>query len=184
MHTGTKEDFLSYIKESGSPFLIGLGIFIFAMGLFSLTVVDSAITLIFAAFFIVLGIFLIYLTINASKKFKSDIQKAEESGEMNWILNDFFQSYPLVDDNIRLGQVYIFGKKKGYPIRYSEIKKVYQYVRKRNFIESSRELRADLHSGQTIPLCDLKLRGKSDEDVARIMGFIRHKNPHVHLGYK
>ena len=79
---------------------------------------------------------------------------------------------------------YIFGKKKGRPVSYGEIVKVYQHIHKRNFIENSRQLHAVVNGGSICTLCDLKLHGKSDEDVAKIMGYIRYKNPNVHLGYK
>ena len=51
-------------------------------------------------------------------------------------------------------------------------------------MEDSRHLEAVLTNGTTCILCDLKTGGKSDEDVSKIMGYIRQQNPRVHLGYK
>lgn len=188
MSTFSKDDLLKYIKASffspamelGVFFLFGTVILIFIVCFMEFSALGIVFTLVAGA----VSAILIRSAVLSSKKFTDYIRNAETSGEMGIILGDFSQSYSMVKDNIRLGRRYIFGKKQGRPVKYSEITKVYQSIHKTNFVEDSRQLNAVLSDGETRTLCNLMIRGKSDEDLARIMGFIQHQNPGVHLGYK
>lgn len=188
MSTFSKDDLLKYIKASFfSPEMVGGVVLLLAafMSIFIICFIEfSALGIVFALVLGVVGAILIRSAALSSKKFTDYIQNAETSGEMGMILGDFSQSYSMVKDNIRIGRRYIFGKKQGRPVKYSEITKVYQSIHKTNFVEDSRQLNAVLSDGETRTLCNLMIRGKSDEDLARIMGFIQHQNPGVHLGYK
>lgn len=184
MQTSTKEDLINYIKESRTSLTVLGAFFLLASGFMGyLAVMVDPFIGFFALFGIGCSILLIWSGHSSSQKFAAYIQDAESSGKLQELLNDFSRSYSMVGDNIRLGSKYIYGKKKGRPVSYSEIRKVYQYRHRTNFVEDYRQLQAVVNDGSTHILCDLKLRGKSDEDVAKIMGFIYHQNPNVHLGY-
>lgn len=189
MLQSTKEDLVKYIKVSSSPWLLVIGAVLVALGIGSLVsgaelYSSPVLSTLMCLFLAGVGIWVIWADISSVRKFKAYIQQAETSGELQVLLADFSRSCSMVGDNIRLGEKYIFGKKKGRPVSYGEIVKVYQHIHKRNFIENSRQLHAVVNGGSICTLCDLKLHGKSDEDVAKIMGYIRYKNPNVHLGYK
>lgn len=115
---------------------------------------------------------------------KKTYQAMEESGEIQRVVADFATALPLVKDQVRIGQHYIFGKKKNRIVRYEEIRQVYQHITRTYFIETERCLKYVDSRGKTRVLCNLLDRGKSDEDVMRIMLVIQAKNPGVKLGYK
>lgn len=186
MQTSTKEDLINYIKESRTSLTVLGAFFLLAsgfMGYMAIVTEPSVLGVVLSLFFAGSGILVIWSGHSSSQKFAAYIQDAESSGKLQELLNDFSHSYSMVGDNIRLGSKYIYGKKKGRPVSYNEIRKVYQYRHKTNFVEDYRQLQAVVTDGSTRVLCDLKLGGKSDEDVAKIMGFIYHQNPNVHLGY-
>ena len=191
MLTSSKEDLIGYIKKSQFQ-LLPLGAVFALMGVFMLALaIDTAGTddysfvgVILSILFLGAGIGIIWQGISSSKKFQASIQEMGSTGELQLLLADFSRSCSMVGDNVRVGERYIFGKKKGYPVSYNDISKVYQSIHKTNFIEDSRSLEAVLTNGKVCTLCDLKTGGKSDEDVSKIMGYIRQQNPRVHLGYK
>lgn len=134
--------------------------------------------------FFALAIVPAYTTFSSRRKFTDYIRYAASSGELQVLLNDFTYGQSLADDNIRLGEKYIFCRKKGRPLGYNEITKVYQAIQKTNSAENRRTLEAVLTNGKTYVLCELKKHGGSDRDVSKILGYIQQKNPNVHLGYK
>lgn len=112
------------------------------------------------------------------------VDALEKNGELGMVLYDFQTSHPLVKDKVRLGARYVYGRGCRRAVSYSDITKVYQYTHSTYFIEDQRSLQYVNAKKRTKKLCSLQLNGKSDRDVAVIMGFIRQQNPSVHLGYK
>lgn len=110
--------------------------------------------------------------------------KLEESGEYAALLADFQSAVPVLKEKVRLGYRYIYVKGKRVFVSYSDICKLYQYVHKTNHAEDRRQLHYLNPKGKKKVLCNLELSGKSDQDVLKIMTFVRAKNPSVHLGYK
>lgn len=191
MLTSSKEDLIKYIKKSQFQ-LLPLGVVFVLAGVFMLALAIntagtddySFVGVLLSLLFLGTGIATIWYGISSSKKFQTYIQEMESSGKLQLLLADFSRSCSMIGDNVRVGEKYIFGKKKGRPVSYNDISKVYQNIHKTNFVEDSRYLEAVLTNGTTCILCDLKTGGKSDEDVSKIMGYIRQQNPRVHLGYK
>ena len=189
MPTSSKEDLIGYIESSEANSLSILGAVFSGIGVFLLALVinthnSSTLGLLTSLFMLGMGIAFVGAGISSSKKFQAYIQEIESSGELYLLLADFSHSYSMVDDNVRIGEKYIFGKKAGRPASYNDISKVYQSVHKTNFVEDRRHLEAVLTNGKICTLCNLKTGGESDEDVSKIMGYIRYKNTSVHLGYK
>lgn len=189
MLTSSKEDLVGYIKDPTlrwSPIfgaaIAGLGAVLLTSGIkpFDSSVVGTIFSL--ATFFG--GCAVIWEGISSSKKFKAYIQEIESTGELQVLLADFSHSCSMVGDNVRLGEKFIFGKKKERPVGYNEISRVYENIHKTNSVEDGRHLEAVLTNGKTCVLCELKKGGQSDADVSKIMGYIRQQNPNVHLGYK
>ena len=176
----------SFMKYTSSVYIgiILIGAFFLFTGL-SYVLQESDIAIIIISLLIAAaGVGIIFSQIRNAKKIRNFVADKEQSGQLPLLLNDFAGSQSLVGDKVRVGREYIFGKKQGVPIAYSQMRQVYQYIKKKNFVENQRELRCVLENGKTVTLCQLKLRGKSDEDVSKIMAFIHYKNPGVHLGYK
>lgn len=166
-----------YLRPSAA--MIVVGIIFAAIGLLCVTVTPVA-TLVCVGF----GALMIWVGSSSRKEFNNQMKQFQESGELSRVVADYASSMPLVDGRVRLGNGYIFGKGQGQVVSYGEIRQVYQHIHKKNFVENNREMRYVDPRGKVKTLCELKLRGKSDEDVIRIMAVIKAKNPSVKLGYK
>ncbi len=116
----------------------------------------------------------------SSRFFKS----LEEQGIAAAVEADFAKAQPMRKGRILFGNNWIYKKGTARVITYSEIVQVYQFVQKTNFIESERMLKYVDTKGKTRTLCDLELRGRSDEELKQIIGMIYIKNPGIKVGYK
>ena len=133
------------------------------------------------------GIWIVWRGTSSYKKFTECMQEADFSGELQALLVDFSRSHSMMGDRVRLGEKYIFSRKGGYPVNYGQIVRIYQTIQRTNFIETQRYLSAAVDDNGACSvrvLCVLKRWGRSDEDVKKIMAFIRYKNPNVQLGYR
>ena len=112
------------------------------------------------------------------------IQKYTENGMIDRIVEEFLQAESYADGNLRLGHTHIFGKRSAAVLEYKDIKKVYQYIHRRNFVESRRALHVETMDGKVISLCRLALSGKSDEALKLILIVLLSHNPGIKLGYR
>ena len=105
---------------------------------------------------------------------------------------DFYSSLPFMNDHIRLGNEFVFGRNYCVILRYSDIRRVYQYTFKLNFVETNRELHAvDLH-GKVWRLCELEVHRMFsarknellDEQAAKVLSLMLRKNPRIAIGYR
>lgn len=187
MSTSTKGDLVKYTRGAGSFWKIALGALIafYFLYFFSVTLIKFTTAVYERLMLLILllpagyGILLVWRGVSYLRKYTVCVREAESSGEMQTVLADFSRSRSMVHNNIRLGEKYIFGKGKGYPVSYSEINKVYQSIIRRGFFESERRLNVVVNGGGTRTLCNLKLRGKSDKDMLEIVDYIRQQNPNV-----
>ena len=166
-----------------------IGIFMVAFGGFFLFVLlpdteEPTVTLLMGLFILVMGAVVIWSCISNVRSLNRLFAELEERGELDRIVEEFNRAEVLVKGKVRLGPNYIFGKGAGHLVRYENIRQVYQYVKKRNFVEVVRSLKYVDQNGKTRDLCELQLRGKSDEDVQKIILAILSKNPMVKIGYK
>lgn len=169
----------AYLQTSLIPAFIGI-----IIALFGLVSVISLGQIVASIIIVVFGAILIYSSLGSRKTMEKCMEELTASGELHAVLQDFSAATSLVNDKIRLGNTYVFGKKKDVVVRYTDIRKLYQSIKKKNFVENSRTLDYVGADGKTHTLCDLLLKGKSDEDMAKIMMVVKSKNPGVHLGYK
>ena len=105
----------------------------------------------------------------------------EKEGLLEDALEDFFVADSHINDYVRLGDTYIFGRELGSIVRYDEIRKTWQRARSRNFTESSRFLRAELKNGRVCDLTKLPTMGKGDEQLEKILNKIGSVNPKARL---
>ena len=117
-------------------------------------------------------------------KVRKSIATLESSEMLRYIETDFENAIIMRNDLVRFGKAWIFIKGKQKPLAYRDIRQVYQYVHRTNFIENERKLMYVDQNGKKGTLCKLKLRGKSDADVNRMVSIILNKNPYVKIGYR
>ncbi len=61
----------------------------------------------------------------------SQIKELKKTGEIDGVLADFESAEKHLDDEIRIGSKYVFGKKSGRVVKYEEITKVHNFIRNR-----------------------------------------------------
>jgi len=114
-----------------------------------------------------------------------DALSAEENKHnLDALYEDFASAKVLGDNNVHIGEKYIFGRRSGGYYEISDISKVYQYIHKTNFVEDKRILRAELGSGGTVALFGLHLKGQDDALLLDAISMIVAINPKVKVGYK
>lgn len=111
-------------------------------------------------------------------------KKLERDRQLQAAAEDFDRAISMRKDRIRFGKNWIFMKGSIRLLRYEEIVRIYQYVHKTNFIENQRQIKYVGTDGKTRTMCNLRLRGKSDEEVKRLIGLIYSKNPNIQIGYR
>lgn len=173
----TKDVLIKYLSPASSLSMFGVAIVLFGFFLlFSLGL---------PAIIVILGGFLFTSNDSTTKKgLDQQITRLQASGELSAVLEDFSASKQMVQDKIRIGNKYLFGKGQGQVVRYRDIQQLYQYVFKQNGAEGSRQLRYIGTDGKMHTLCELLPGDKSKDDVVQIMTIVKSKNPAVQLGYK
>ena len=86
-----------------------------------------------------------------------------------------------MNNNVRVGESYIFGKKSGKLIKYSDIDCAHHFVRKNNYYKVNRFIEIFTFDGSRIKLC--KVSG-TDDNVSccdEIINTITQKNPNVKM---
>ena len=105
---------------------------------------------------------------------------------------DFSSAIPFLNDRIRLGNRYIFGRNFCVVLRYSDIHRIYQYVRRVHLTERNRELHAVDNSGKVWSLCKLKVHSEflpmknkiSDKELIEVLSFMLYKNRKIVIGHQ
>lgn len=100
------------------------------------------------------------------------------------IERDFEYAVSMRDDRVRFGEYYIYIKRSGRLLKYSEITQVYQYVHKTNFVEDERALKYVDTNGKHRKMCKLELRDNSNAELSMMVSMILKKNPYVKVGYR
>ena len=98
------------------------------------------------------------------------------------VLKDFSTAAVFLKGNLKLGTYYVYCK-NSRPVRYEQIDKAYQQVNKRNGAETNRFLILQDGQGKQLASANLQLKGKSDHELSVILGYLKQKNPGIHLGY-
>lgn len=175
-----KAEFLKYYNATGSTaLLLVLGTIFLGFGIFACIIAPSPLIILF---FMGMGIFMIGTAISISRKSKAYIRGIEQSGEMNIIVADFAQAAPQFSGNMKLGSRYVFCK-NSRPVRYQQIHKAYQQVNKSNGMETNRFLILEDAGGRVLGSVALRLKGRSDDNLAYVMSYLKSNNPFLQLGY-
>ena len=133
-----------------------------------------------------LVVFLIMLAVSLIPQLVTmgKMKKLAEDPNLPAMEQDFRMAQPLRKGKVRFGRYWIFVKGRRAPVMYAEIRQVYQFIQRTNFIESARTLRYVDTKGRTKDLCKLDLRGKSDAEVRQMFQMILARNPGVKIGYR
>ena len=175
----------SYIAGSSGMLLIGL--FFAGFGMMGFFVdMDNALGLMLMMFGFA-AIFLIIFFVS-----KSNLSKLIEQYEAQYgadvLSKDFSAAHSLLNDKIRLGDDWLYGRKTGTLVRYEQIKKIYIYIHRTNGAEDRRALKIETADGKARELCLIPTTGfvnkQNHPDVETVIKVLLIKNPNVHIGYK
>ena len=184
MGYASKEALLEYTEKKGLNILtpiLGVGGILLGILLFNTSVMGVLCTLLLGGS----GVYLLFSDPTGKSSYKKYLDTAASTGELQRMLNDFASSKSLADDRIRLGAEYIYGKKMGRPLSYSELRKVYPYVVTGS--GCARFLKGITADGQEHNLCEFIVKTSQKDphpDESYIYQVILSKNPNVYLGYK
>lgn len=175
-------EFKKYTSGYGIVFKFLIGLFAFYIVFFAVILRDSSIDVVLSAMsFPIIGILLtIIITKMLNKRF---LKKIEDSGCADLIYSDFSTATSMRKDLVRFGNTWIFIKNKRKILKYDEITRVYQYIKRVNFVENERALKYVDSNGKHRVLCSLQLRGKSDEELNMMIALILSNNRNVAIGY-
>lgn len=183
MSYASKEALMEYTQgNSTNSSLKVFGGISFIVGLVSLA---TPLGIVLSLFFIVAGVYLFFTGFSGDSSYKKFLKIASSTGELQRILNDFATSRSMADDRIRLGAEYIYGKKMGRPIQYTELRKVYPFIV--TGTSCARYLKGITADGQEHNLCEFIVKTSQKDphpDESYIYQYIVTKNPNVYLGYK
>ena len=138
----------------------------------------------FHALFYLVGVALILaalIRLIRSRKFFAAMKDEHLCQSME---QDFDKAMPMRKNSIKFGEQYVFMKRSGRILKYSEITQVYQYIHKTNGVEDQRLLKYVDTKGKTRKMCKLDLRGKSDIELTTIIALLLKKNPDIKVGYR
>ena len=165
----------------------------------------SALPIVFACYWISMGnfdlLFLLFLSIGVLigwmalrpfRDYKNMLTFLKKRNFYDMAVCDFYSATPFLEDNIRLGHECVFGKSFCTILRYTDIRRIYQYVYKLNFVEWNRELHAVDTQGKVWRLCELKLHSMfnnrknelADQEVIKVLNFMLYKNNRIAIGYR
>lgn len=183
MNEQMEKEFIQYCNTTGSKvFLAVLGLFMFFMGGLCLVTAEGLMMLM-SLLFIGVGGILIWSIFSGNKRQKEFLAYLNSSGQKELLVQDFHQAVTYLNGELKLGTHCIYCK-NCQPRGYEEIKKAYQQINKRNGMESTRYLILEDGSGRQLASASLKLKGKSDEELNVILGYLKMRNPGIHLGYR
>lgn len=173
-----EEEMLKYMGTKPTGFGLTIGCIVLAI---ASAILDQVVFLIISFGLAVLSV--VY-TLRLNKYKNQYLKEKRESGEMGIMVRDYANAEEMAGGNVLMGNEYIFGKGKLYPVRYEQITRIYQQIHKTNGAEDGRYIIGVFENGNEGQLCDLELKGKSDEDVVRIFTHVRNRNPDVIIGTK
>lgn len=103
------------------------------------------------------------------------IRKAKENGELQRLEQDFSEGIMLLDGVLVLGRICAYGRYMPVPVRYDEIKKLYEWFYNSGGLRM-RRLKAKTIGGKERTVCILPVGGLPKETMAEIENYFRAQN--------
>lgn len=171
-----EKDFRNYIMSPDARNL--------TIGLLALAVVGAAVTpdLIFIGGSLAVLTGLLWLA--GSSRVNNRIASLKADGSYQQIMRDFANATPLLDDKVRYGENYLFGKGMVAIYRFDDIYWVYRHTLSYLFIIPLRASAVIGDSrGKRADLCKLKKGNAGVAEIETLARLILSKNPQALAGY-
>ena len=199
-----EKDMIDYIRQGAggigciTPIFLTLSIFLILpvlIGMFSGDMEGG----VFFAGLVLLGVGLLFGKIALSpiqgrmNGHKPTLEFLKTRNLYNAAVADFSSAKSFMDDRIRLGEEFIFGRYCCSVLRYKDIVRLYQHVLKVNSSEAGRELIAIDVYGNTWSLCKIQTHKEFDffgdnkaidQSLLEVVNLILSKNNAIAIGYQ
>ncbi|MBQ6982465.1 MAG: hypothetical protein IJQ15_08580 [Synergistaceae bacterium] len=179
---GSEKDMLRYVRTSVVLkilfVLTDLIISVIAISM-ALRGMSSGENMLLVLFILSVGLFLGWAAFTPFLEDRKMINFLKDNGIYNDAVYDFSSAQPFLNDRIRLGSKYVFGKRCCSVLRYTDICRLFLYTVEANDIERSKQLRAVDNSGKVWRLCALDLHIENEPGLAEVLDFMSHKNSRI-----
>lgn len=138
---------------------------------------ETSIPVLFVSWLIALS--LLYISLSQFLKHMRVMRSLKDSGIYYEAVTDFPSAKSFLNDNIRLGSKYMFGKNCCTIIRYADICRVYQEVLSDANSERSRQLVAIDASGNKWILCALDGYDENQPGLSDVLGLMQGRNSRI-----
>lgn len=122
------------------------------------------------------GLFLMWLSFSPFRDCRKMMRFFTDSGIYHEAAADFISSQSFMNDRMRMGNKYIFGKRQCTILRYYDICKVSQVSYGTEAGERSRNLKAVDTSGDAWYFCALKPNTNNQPELKEAIDFMTSKN--------
>ncbi len=181
------EDKAKIKKYLGSNTDLIVGFIIIAVGVIMalcFSAAEVAFMTIASYFMDIIGIFFTLSFIKEKIKLNKWFKKIELTGQLPNLVQDFNDARSFFDNNLRMGDSYIFGKNSGKAYLYKDIERVWQHIHKTNGSEDGRALYIKTKDSKDSILCNLPTNGSGDFELNTVVRLIMLHNPEVKIGYR
>ncbi|MBQ1546384.1 MAG: hypothetical protein IIZ59_02495 [Clostridia bacterium] len=111
------------------------------------------------------------------------VGKISRSGSLDEMFGDFASGGHALNDNMILGQSYVFCKSQGTIITYDSIACVFQQIYKYYGHDHFRLLIAIDRNGKRRYLCKLRRFGEDEKELNTLYSYLQQRQPDIHIGY-
>ena len=175
---------------------------------------SSAVSLIVIVVAIMGGVFAFCAWGEYSKlrRTKACLEACRQNGVLPLLINTYLHGQHVFDDSLFLDDNCLIGRRGVVPRTYAEIKRIYLYEHRTNFITDMRELRIDVAGGikriylyehrtnfitdmrelridvagggKGERLCVIPVKKPSEEELLYVVSVVKTKSPSVIIGYR
>ena len=130
-----------------------------------------------------IGLLLMWLAISPFRDYRKMMKFFTDGGIYHEATADFLSAQSFMNDNMRMGNKYIFSRRLCTVIRYGDIRRLYQSGYEANGAERARELKAVDISGQNWHLCVLTPDTDNQPGLKEAVDFMLSKNSRIVIDF-
>lgn len=177
-----ENEMLKYVRYSPIVAVLFVPVF-FAMSACVIVVVlqnmSGSTSLLVSLLSLSFGLLGMYLSFSPFRNYRKMINFLNNNGMYQEAINDFVSAKPFMNDRMRMGNKYVFGRRQCTILRYYDICKVSQVSYGTEAGERSRSLKAVDTSGNAWYFCALKLNTDNQPGLKEALDFIISKNSRI-----
>ncbi len=116
--------------------------------------------------------------------FLSQIKDLKKENKIDYVFSDFLSSESCMEGQLRIGKKYIFGKKSGRVVSYTDLQKAHHFIRKRYGYKQQRFVEVFTSEGDKIKLSKVSDNEKMIAEAEAVMSRIKILAPEADVSMK